>query len=250
MGQFENKVALITGGATGMGRATAIEFAKNGAKVVIADVADAKETVDAITSAGGEAIYVKTDVSKSADVKALVEKTVSTYGSLDYAFNNAGIELGGKLTADVDEEEFDKVISINLKGVWLGLKYEIPQMLKQGKGVIVNTSSTAGITGVPSLSAYTASKHGIIGLTQVAAIDYGKQGIRVNAVIPGPIKTPMLEGTMGNSKTAKDKIESALVMGRIGEPQEIANAVIFLCSDGASYVNGTALAVDGGWLAK
>lgn len=250
MKQFENKVALVTGGAAGIGKATAIEFARNGAKVVVADLADASGTVKAIKEIGGEAIYVKCDVSNDKNVKALIETAVSTYGSLDFGFNNAGVELGGIPVDEVSVEEFDKVVGINLRGVFLCIKYEAIQMLKQGKGAIVNTASAAGLVGVPSLSAYTASKHGIVGLTKTAALDLGKRGVRVNTVCPGAIRTPMLEATMKNSPAAKAQIEDSQILGRIGEPLEIANAVIWLCSDSASFVNGISMPVDGGWVAK
>ncbi|MDE1191357.1 MAG: glucose 1-dehydrogenase [Arachidicoccus sp.] len=248
--QFENKVAVTTGSASGMGKQTAIEFAKQGAKVVIADWADGTDTVNAIKALGGEALYVKCDVSKEADVKNVIDTAVATFGSVDFGFNNAGVELGGFPLEQTSVEEFDKVVGINLRGVFLCIKYEAIQMLKQGKGVIVNTASAAGLVGVPSLSAYTASKHGIVGLTKTAALDFGKRGIRINTVCPGAIRTPMLEDTMKNSAAAKEQIEASQILGRIGEPQEIADAVIWLCSDASSFVNGVSLPVDGGWVAQ
>ena len=203
-----------------------------------------------IKAAGGEAIFVKCDVSKSGEVKGMIEKTIATFGRLDYAFNNAGTEGVMASTHECTEENFDKTINVNLKGVWLCMKYEIPEILKQGKGVIVNCSSIAGLVGSPGLPAYVATKHGVIGLTKTAALEYAKTGIRVNAVCPGAIKTAMIDRITGKNKEVEDQFEAMEPIGRMGEPDEVAKAVIWLCSDDASFVTGHALAVDGGWVAQ
>lgn len=247
--QFENKVAIVTGGSFGIGRATAIAFANRGAKVVIADWIEDNETLDIIKQAGGEAIFVKCDVSKSADVKKMVNKTIETYGRLDYAYNNAGVEGQQAPIADSTEEAWEKTIGVNLKGVWLCMKHEIPHILKQG-GAIVNCASVAGLVGFVGLSPYVASKHGVIGLTKTAALEYAKQGIRVNAVCPGVIKTPMVDRTTGKDKAVEKIYADMEPVGRLGQPEEVAEAVIWLCSDGASFVTGNAMAVDGGWIAQ
>jgi NAD(P)-dependent dehydrogenase (short-subunit alcohol dehydrogenase family) len=247
---FKNKVALVTGGSFGIGRATAIAYAKKGASVVIADWVEDNETLNEIKALGGEAIFVKCDVSKSDDVKAMVDKTISTFGRLDYAFNNAGIEGISASTQDCTEENWDKTIGINLKGVWLCMKYEIPEILKQGKGVIINCASIAGLVGFPGLPAYVASKHGIIGLTKTTALECAKLGIRVNAVCPGAIKTPMIDRLTGNKKEAEEQFAGMEPIGRLGIPDEVANAVIWLSSDEASFVTGHSMAVDGGWVAQ
>ena len=247
---FKNKVALVTGGASGIGRATAIAFAKKGTKVVIADWIESEETMDLIENLGGEAIFVKCDVSKSADVKALIEKTIATFGQLDFAFNNAGIEGTSASTQDCSEENWDKTIGINLKGIWLCMKHEIPVMLKKDKGVIVNCSSVAGLVGFQGLPAYVASKHGVIGLTKTAALEYAKLGIRVNAVCPGVIQTPMIDRLTGKKKESINQFAGLEPVGRFGLPEEIANAVIWLCSEEASFVTGIAMPVDGGFVAQ
>lgn len=247
---FEDKVAVVTGGSFGIGRATAIAFATRGARVVIADWIEDKETLEKIQSIGGEAIFVKCDVSNGDDVKSLVEKTISTYGRIDFAFNNAGIEGLSAPTIDCTEENWDRTIAVNLKSVWLCMKHEIPYMLSQGKGAIVNCASIAGLVGFAGLPAYVASKHGIVGLTKTTAMEYAKQGIRVNAVCPGVIKTPMIDRFTGKDKAVEKQFESMEPIGRMGEPEEVAEAVIWLCSDGASFVTGAALAVDGGWIAQ
>lgn len=248
--QFEGKVALVTGGSFGIGRATAIAFAKKGVKVVIADWVEDTETLNAIKLLGGDAIFIKCDVSKTEDVKAMLEKAIATFGRLDYAFNNAGIEGAMAPTHDCTEENFDKTIGVNLKGVWLCMKYEIPEMLKQGKGVIINCSSIAGLVGFPGLPIYVATKHGVIGLTKTAALEYAKAGIRVNAVCPGAIKTAMIDRITGKKKEVEDQFAAMEPIGRMGEPEEVAKAVIWLCSDDASFVTGHAMAVDGGWVAQ
>ena len=247
---FKNKVALITGGSFGIGRATAIAFAKKGAKIVIADWKENQETMDLIENSGGEAIFVKCDVSKSEDVKAMVEETINTFGQLDYAFNNAGIEGASAPTQDCTEENWDKTIDINLKGIWLCMKYEIPEMLKNRKGVIINCSSVAGLIGFQGLPAYVASKHGVIGLTKTAALENAPLGIRINAVCPGVIQTAMIDRLTGKTKEAIKQFTELEPVGRFGQPDEIANAVIWLCSDEASFVTGVAMPVDGGFVAQ
>lgn len=250
-GQFDGKVALVTGGGSGIGRAGALAFAREGAKVVVADVVveGGQETAEMIKQDGGEATFVKTDVSKAAEVEALVNKAVGTYGRLDYAFNNAGI-LGEMCpVADCTEENFDRVISVNLKGVWLSMKYEIPQMIKQGGGAIVNTSSVAGVSGGPGIPAYAASKHGVAGLTKTAALEYAQAGIRVNAVCPGGIRTPMVDLYTHGDPEAEAQMAAMHPLGRMGEPEEIANAVVWLCSDAASFVTGHPMVIDGGSVA-
>ena len=247
---FKNKVALITGGSFGIGRATAIAFAKKGTKIVIADWKENQETMDLIENSGGEAIFVKCDVSKSEDVKAMVEETINTFGQLDYAFNNAGIEGASAPTQDCTEENWDKTIDINLKGIWLCMKYEIPEMRKNRKGVIINCSSVAGLIGFQGLPAYVASKHGVIGLTKTAALENAPLGIRINAVCPGVIQTAMIDRLTGKTKEAIKQFTELEPVGRFGQPDEIANAVIWLCSDEASFVTGVAMPVDGGFVAQ
>jgi NAD(P)-dependent dehydrogenase (short-subunit alcohol dehydrogenase family) len=248
--EFKNKVAIVTGGSSGIGRATALAFAKKGAKVVVVDWKENSETIDLIKKSGGEALFIKCDVSKSSDVKAMVEKTIATFGRLDYAFNNAGIEGDSSPVQDCSEENWDKTIGVNLKGVWLCMKHEIPEMLKQGKGAIVNCSSVAGLVGFSGLPAYVASKHGVIGLTKTSALECAKLGVRVNAVCPGVIQTPMIDRLTGNDKEAIEQFTSLEPVGRFGQAEEIADAVVWMCSDGASFVTGHAMAVDGGFVAQ
>ncbi|MCC7524521.1 MAG: SDR family oxidoreductase [Chitinophagaceae bacterium] len=247
---FQDKVAIVTGGSFGIGRATAIAFAAGGAKVVIADWTEDNETLSRIKSAGGDAIFLKCDVSNEADVKMLVDKTIAQYGRLDYAFNNAGVEGLSAPTHECTTENWDKTIGVNLKGIWLCMKYEIPQMLKQGKGAIVNNASIAGLVGFVNIPAYVASKHGVIGLSKNAALEYAKHGIRVNVVCPGVIKTPMIDRFTGKDKEVEKQFAGQEPIGRMGEPEEVANAVTWLCSDGASFVTGHPMAVDGGWVAQ
>ncbi len=252
-GLVAGKVALVTGAGSGIGRATALIFAREGAKVVVSDVTvdGGEETVRLVKQAGGEAIFVKADVAQASEVEALVSKAVQTYGRLDCAHNNAGVPGPNKMIVDITEERWDQVIAVNLTGVWHCLKYEIAQMLKQGGGAIVNTSSDAGLVGVPRVGAYVASKHGVIGLMKTAALEYAKSGIRVNAVCPGPIDTPMLRGPGGERvDRLVAKMVTAQPGGRLGQPQEIAEAALWLCSDAASFVTGHAMSVDGGYMAQ
>ncbi len=249
---LEDKVALVTGAGSGIGRASALAFAREGARVVVADVAapSGEETVRLIKESGGEAFFMKTDISKAADVKALIETTVQTYGRLDCAHNNAGIEGIVAQAAEYPEEMWRRVLSINLKGPWLCMKYEIPQMLQQGGGAIVNTASTLGVVGIPGLAAYAASKGGVVGLTRTAAVEYAPSGIRINAIMPGVTRTPMMDRQMGeNAHLAEPQYISLHPIGRLGRPEEIAESVVWLCSDKASFVVGHAMAVDGGYLA-
>lgn len=247
---FKNKVALVTGGASGIGRATALAFAKKGAKVAVVDWKENDEMVDLIKELGSEAIFIKCDVSKTDDVKAMVAQTIAAFGRLDYAFNNAGIEGASATTQDCSEENWDKTIGVNLKGVWLCMKYEIPEILKQGKGAIVNCASVAGMIGFAGLPAYVASKHGIVGLTKTTALECATQGIRVNVVCPGVIQTPMIDRLTGKTKEGIERFKGFEPIGRFGLPEEIANAVVWMCSDEASFVTGHVMAVDGGFTAQ
>jgi NAD(P)-dependent dehydrogenase (short-subunit alcohol dehydrogenase family) len=230
-----------------------LTFAREGAKLVVADMnADGgHQTVHMITENGGEAIFVRTDVSQAVEVQALISKAVETYGRLDCVHNNAGIASGGQraFTADYPEERWHQVIAVNLTGVWLCMKYEIAQMLHQGGGTIVNTASAAGLVGLPYASAYVASKHGVVGLTKTAALEYAQQGIRVNCVCPGYIQTPMTAQGM-NDPEQMARIIAREPIGRVGQPEEVAEAVVWLCSDAASFVTGHTMTVDGGYVAQ
>ena len=251
-GQLEGKSALVTGGASGIGRAAAIAFAREGARVAVSDVNSqgGEETVRIIEDSGGEALWAPADVSDSSQVRALVRQTVSAYGRLDCAFNNAGITVTRRTPmVDLTEEEWDRLMGINLKGVWLCLKYEIPEMIRTGGGAIVNTSSTAGLVGSIGLASYVASKHGVAGLSKAAALEHSRDGVRVNAVCPGPIRTPLTEGVMAANEGAEERYTSRAPMGRMGTPEEVAEAVIWLCSDAASFVTGHTMTVDGGVVA-
>ncbi len=248
---FENKVALVTGGSFGIGQATAIAFAKRGAKVVIADSVEDKEqgTLKQIKEVGGEALFVKCDVSKPGDITVMIDKAFSAYGRLDYAFNNAGIEGVSALIQECTQENWERTLAINLTGIWLCMKHEIPHMLRQGKGAIVNCASVAGLIGFPGLPAYVASKHAVVGITRTAALENAKLGIRINAVCPGVIRTAMIDRITGKDKVAEKQFIDMEPMGRMGEPAEVAEAVVWLCSDAASFVTGHAMPVDGGWIA-
>jgi len=253
-GRLEGKIALVTGGASGIGRATALTFVREGAKLVIADMnADGgQQTVHMIQENGGEAIFVRVDVSHATEVEAMISTTVETYGRLDCAHNNAGI--GSRPRAplhECTEETWDRVLAINLKGVWLCLKYEIVQMLKQGSGTIVNTASIMGLVGSWSgTAAYNASKHGVVGLTKTAALEYATSGIRVNAVCPGYIHTPLIEEALTSNLALEAQIVARHPVGRMGKPEEIAEAVVWLCSDAAAFVTGHTMTVDGGYVAQ
>ncbi len=254
-GQLEGKIALVTGAGSGIGRATSLEMARGGARIVVADVNEegGRQTVDAIESDGGEAIFARADVSSEADVAQLVKTTVETYGRLDCAFNNAGV--GGTTdgqrysTHDYPEAQWARIIAINLTGVFLCLKHEIAQMLEQGGGAIVNTASVAGLVG-PFGAAYTAAKHGVVGLTRTAALEYARQGIRVNAICPGPVETPMVEAAFAALPGLEDRWRAISPVGRFAAPAEMATVVAWLCSDAASYVTGIAMPADGGWTAQ
>ena len=248
----QDKVALVTGGSSGIGRATALAFAREGAKVAVADlnIVGGEETVSLIESAGGEACFIEANMAEAASVEAMVKKTVETYGRLDCAHNNAGVEGALIRTTEYEEDQWDQVIRINLTGVWLCMKYEIPQMLQQGSGAIVNTASGAGLIGVKRMPAYVASKHGVVGLTKTAALEYAKSGIRVNAVCPGLIQTPMVERLTNAQPQLGEALVAAEPIGRTGRPGEIAESVVWLCSDAASFVTGHAMSVDGGYVAQ
>tara|TARA_Y100000590_G_scaffold359640_1_gene415558 strand:+ start:240 stop:1016 length:777 start_codon:yes stop_codon:yes gene_type:complete len=249
------KTALVTGGGSGIGRSAAIAFGAAGANVVVADVDEAggEETAALIKDAGGKAIFVPADVSRSNDVESMVEATIAAYGGLNCAFNNAGIQGALDQTADCTEENWDRITGINLKGVWLSMKYEITHMLKNGGGAIVNNSSNFGLVGSNGMPAYSAAKHGVIGLTKTAALEYAQSGIRVNAVCPGPVQTPLVDKILSAQPDADsiiDSIKEREPIGRFGQPEEIATAVVWLCSPEASFVVGAILPVDGGFVAQ
>ena len=246
---YKGKVAFVTGAGSGIGRTTALAFAREGAAVVVADISEQgnQETVRMIEELGGRAVAVRCDVTRTEDVKAALAKTVEAFGRLDFAFNNAGIEPRNPApTAEYEEEEWNRIIDINLRGVFLCMKHEIPLILKQGGGAIINTSSGAGIVGIKGSPAYTAAKHGVIGLTKAAALDYASQNLRINAVCPGYIDTPMMGRFTGGTDEGRAKVIAEEPVGRMGKPEEIAAAVIWLCSDAAAFVIGHAMVIDGG----
>jgi NAD(P)-dependent dehydrogenase (short-subunit alcohol dehydrogenase family) len=250
---LKDKVALVTGGTSGIGRATAIAYAQQQAKVVVVvgrRMDEGEETVRLIKEAGGEAIFVQADVTKEADVKAMVDKTVGVFGRLDIAFNNAGTVGENPSLIEQTEAEYERMMNVNVKGVWLSMKYEIAQMLKQGSGSIVNTASANGVVALPDVPLYTASKHAVVGLTKAAALQYAKAGIRINVVAPAAIETDMFEAATGGQDEAKAYITGLHPIGRIGTPLEVANTVLFLSSDMASFVTGETLMVDGGYVAQ
>jgi NAD(P)-dependent dehydrogenase (short-subunit alcohol dehydrogenase family) len=244
--RFIGKVAFVTGAASGIGRATAVAFAAEGARVAILDLTEEAlhATAEAIRNAGGEVLTLACDVSKPQQVEAAVARTVETFGRLDIAFNNAGVENKAAPVAEIELEEWDRILDINLRGAFLCMKHELAQMVRQGGGVVVNTSSGAGVRGVAGGAAYAASKHAIIGLTKSAALDYAKSNIRVNAVLPGNIETPMMDRFTGGD------IQKAIALepvGRLGKPEEIADAVLWLSADLGAFVTGASISVDGGW---
>lgn len=246
---FAGKTAFVTGAANGIGRAAALAFAREGAGVALADVSEHgnQETARMIEDLGGRALALKCDVTRAEDVQAALARTVEAFGRLDFAFNNAGIEPRRPApTAQYDEEEWNRIIDINLRGVFLCMKHEIPLILKQGGGAIVNTSSGAGIIGIKGSPAYTAAKHGLLGLTKAAALDYAAQNIRINAVCPGYIDTPMMSRFTGGTPEGRAKVIAEEPVGRMGKPEEIAAAVVWLCSDAAAFVIGHAMVIDGG----
>jgi NAD(P)-dependent dehydrogenase (short-subunit alcohol dehydrogenase family) len=247
-GSFAGKVAFVTGAANGIGRAAALAFSREGASVVVADISEQgnQDTARMIAEAGGRALAVRCDVSRAEDVKAALDKAVEAFGRLDFAFNNAGSEQAITATADLTEEEWDRIVRVNLRSVFLCMKYEIPLLLKQGGGAIVNTSSGAGVKGIAGQAAYCAAKFGIVGLTKAAALGYAKSNIRVNAVCPGIIDTPMMDRFSGGTPEGRERVIAQEPVGRIGKPEEIAAAVIWLCSDAAAFVIGHAMVIDGG----
>jgi NAD(P)-dependent dehydrogenase (short-subunit alcohol dehydrogenase family) len=243
-----DKVVLVTGAAGGIGRATALAFAGAGARLVLTDndAEGGADTAQLLTESGGEAIFIPADVTRAEQIESLINQLIDHFGKLDCAFNNAGIP-GNLSTVDCSEEDWDRVIGVNLKGVWLCLKYEIPRMLEAG-GAIVNNSSVGGLVGTPGLAPYTASKHGVIGLTRAAAMDHARHNVRVNAVCPGFVRTPKAEAELDRHPEHRQVVEQRVPMGRMAEPEEIADAVIWLCSDESSFVNGHAVVVDGGYV--
>jgi NAD(P)-dependent dehydrogenase (short-subunit alcohol dehydrogenase family) len=249
---FRNKVAFVTGAAGGIGFATAQAFAEAGAAVAVADIDEesANAAADTLIKAGHRALGVACDVSDEARVAAAIDKTVAAFGRLDAAYNNAGLHAPSVETADALAEDFDRVIAVNLRGVWACMKHELRQMRKQGNGVIVNCSSQSGLAGIAGLGAYTASKHGVIGLTRAAALEYARKGIRINAICPGTVSTPMVAKAMTDHPASMQAVIDDIPLGRMGTPEEIASAVLWLCSPGASFMIGQIIAPDGGYCAR
>jgi NAD(P)-dependent dehydrogenase (short-subunit alcohol dehydrogenase family) len=247
-GPFAGKVAFVTGAAGGIGRTTALAFAREGASVVVADLSEHgnHETARMIENVGGRALAVRCDVTSSEDVKTALEQTVEVFGRLDFAFNNAGVEQPVTATADLTEQEWDRIIAVNLRSVFLCMKHEIPLMLAHGGGAIVNTSSGAGVVGIAGQAAYAAAKHGVVGLTKSAALDYARSGLRINAVCPGIIATDMMDRFTGGTAEGRGRVIAQEPIGRMGTPEEIAAAVTWLCSDAAGFVIGHAMIIDGG----
>lgn len=247
-GEFVEKVAFVTGAASGIGRAAALAFAREGASVVVADVSDqgSQDTVRMIEERGGRALALRCDVTRPEDINAALNRTVETFGRLDFAFNNAGIEQPVTATAEITDETWRRIIDVNLQGVFLCMKYQIPIMLGQGTGAIVNTSSGAGVKGFAGQAAYAAAKHGVLGLTKSAALDYASHGIRINAVCPGIIHTPMMDRFAHGTFEGRERVIAQEPIGRMGTPQEIAEAVVWLCSDAAAFMVGHAMVIDGG----
>ncbi|WDF77200.1 SDR family oxidoreductase [Mucilaginibacter sp. KACC 22773] len=247
METMKDQVALVTGAASGMGLAAAKAFAEAGATVVLVDINEPAAQAAQIVAAGHKAIAIRCDVTDEKNVEATIGKVVSTFGRLDAAFNNAGIQSQAMELADVSGEEYDRILSVNLRGVWNFMKYELQQMRRQGSGTIVNNSSLGGLVGVPGRAAYHASKHGILGLTKSAALEYATKGIRINAVCPGIIATPMVEDMLANEADAMQEMMKVVPMERLGRPEEVAAVVLWLCSPAASFIIGQAIAVDGGY---
>ena len=247
-GSFAGKVAFVTGAANGIGRAAALAFAREGASVVAADVSerDNRETARLVEQAGGRALAVRCDVTRAGDVEAALGRAVEAFGRLDYAFNNAGVEQPVAPAADLAEEEWDRIVAVDLRGVFLCMKQEIPLMLRHGGGAIVNTSSGAGVKGIAGQAAYCAAKFGVVGLTKAAALDYAPSNIRINAVCPGIVETPMMDRFSGGTPEGRERVIAQEPVGRMGKPEEIAAAVLWLCSDAAAFVVGHAMVVGGG----
>ena len=250
MARLKDKVAIITGGGSGIGRATCLLFAREGAKVVVADyIAEGgNETVRQISAADGQAVFVQADVSKSADVRNMIGAAVRNYGRVDILFNNAGIEGPSTKLANLKEEDWDRVIAIDLTSVYLGMKYVIPEMIKQGSGVILSTASVAGLVGFQGSGAYAAAKAGVINLTRLAALEYADKNIRVNCICPGVIETPMVERVLGGRP--RERVVRSEPIGRLGRPEDIANAALFLASDESSFATGAPFIIDGGYVAR